>query len=212
MTIKKIYILFFTLLVTAVISAQNIELIASVSKSKLGVNQRLKIEFKVNRQGADDFSPPAFKNFDIIAGPSSSISQSRVNGKFSYSQAYIYIIKPKRTGVFNIPTATIEYRGKTITSNTVRVEVVKASEIPKDPNDPAYIASENVHIVTEISNTNPYVGEGIYVVYKLYFSHQVGLGGNWRFKETPQYNGFWNQDIKLKREDVKNTTYKGEQY
>lgn len=212
MSRKKGYILIFTLLITAVLSAQNIELIATVSKNKLGVNQRLKIEFKVNKQGADDFAPPTFKNFDVIAGPSSSISQSWVNGKVSYSQAYIYIIKPKRVGVFNIPKATIEYKGKTIASNTIRVEVVKASEIPKDPNDPVYIASENVHLVTEISNANPYVGEGIYVVYKLYFSHQVGLSGDWRVKEIPQYNGFWNQDIKLKREDVKNATYKGEQY
>ncbi len=212
MTLKKATILFFTLLMTAVVSAQNIELITTVSKNKLGVNQRLKIEFKVNKQGADDFSPPNFKNFDVIAGPSSSISQSWVNGKVSYSQAYIYIIKPKRVGVFTIPTATIEYRGETIRSNTVRVEVVKASEVPKDPNDPGYIASENVHLVTEISNTNPYVGEGIYVVYKLYFSHKVGLSGDWRVKEIPQYNGFWNQDIELKREDVKNSKYKGEQY
>jgi len=212
MSLKKLTILFFTLLITAVVSAQDIELIASVSKSKLGVNQRLRIEFEVNKQGADDFTPPNFKNFEVIAGPSSSISQSWINGKVSYSQSYIYIIKPTRIGLFTIPAATIGYRGKTVTSNTVNVEVVSASEVPKDPNDPSYVASENVHLVTEISNKKPYVGEGIYVVYKLYFSHQVGLSGDWRVKEIPQYNGFWNQDIELKREDVKNGEYKGQPY
>ncbi|MFK5878185.1 MAG: BatD family protein [Flavobacteriaceae bacterium] len=212
MILKKGYILILLLLITAIASAQNIELVASVSKSKLGVHQRLRIEFKVNKQGADDFQLPELKDFDVIAGPSSSISQSWVNGKVTYSQGYIYILKPKKVGVFTIPSAIIEYKGKTIKSNEVRVTVLRESEVPKDPNDPRYIASENVHLVTEISNTNPYVGEGIYVVYKLYFSNQVGLGGDWRVKEIPQYNGFWNQDIEQKREDVKIANYKGEEY
>ena len=102
MTFKKATILFFTLLMTVVVSAQNIELVASVSKSKLGIHQRLRIEFKVNKQGADDFKLPQLRDFDVIAGPSSSISQSWVNGKVSYSQGYIYILKPKRIGVFMI--------------------------------------------------------------------------------------------------------------
>ena len=212
MSLNKIYILIFTLLMTTTVSAQNIELVATVSKSKLGIHQRLRIEFKVNKQGADDFKLPQLKDFDVIAGPSSSISQSWVNGKVSYSQGYIYILKPKRVGVFMIPSATIEYKGKSIKSNTVRVTVLRESDVPKDPNDPGYIASENVHLVTEISNTNPFVGEGIYVVYKLYFSHQVGLSGDWRVKEIPQYSGFWNQDIELKREEVRNSKYKGEEY
>lgn len=212
MSFKKTYILILTLLMTTVVSAQNIELVATVSKSKLGVHQRLKIEFRVNKQGADDFQLPELEGFDVIAGPSSSISQSWVNGKVTYSQGYIYILKPKKVGVFTIPSATIEYKGKSIKSNEVRVTVLRESEVPKDPNDPGYIASENVHLVTEISNTNPYVGEGIYVVYKLYFSNQVGLSGDWRVKEIPQYNGFWNQDIEQKREDVKAANYKGEEY
>ena len=212
MSFKRTYILILTLLITAVTSAQNIELVATVSKSKLGIHQRLKIEFRVNKQGADDFQLPELKGFDVIAGPSSSISQSWGNGKVTYSQGYIYILKPNKVGVFTIPSATIEYKGKSIKSNEVRVTVLRESEVPKDPSDPGYIASENVHLVTEISNTNPYVGEGIYVVYKLYFSNQVGLSGDWRVKEIPQYNGFWNQDIEQKREDVKAATYKGEEY
>ncbi|MBV1888205.1 MAG: BatD family protein [Urechidicola sp.] len=212
MSFKRIYILCCLLLSVAFANAQKVELVSTVSKSKLGVHQRLRIEFKVNKQGADNFQLPELKNFEVLAGPSSSISQSWVNGKVSYSQGYIFILKPKRVGEFTIPPATIEYKGDIIKSNTVRITVLNASEVPKDPNDPAYIASENVHLVTEISKDKPYVGEGIYVVYKLYFSHQVGLSGDWRQKEIPQYNGFWNQDIKLNQEAVKNTTYKGEDY
>lgn len=210
MSFKHTNILFL-LLFTVTLFAQDAKLTTTVSKNKLGVNQRLKIEFAVNQQGADNFEAPDFKNFDIVGGPSSSINQSWINGKASYSQSYIYIIKPKKVGVFTIPSASIEYKGKKLYSNVLQVTVVKASEMPKDPNDPSYIASQNVRLTTEISKASPYVGEGIYVVYKLLFSDKVGLG-NWRMNEIPQYNGFWNQDIKVSKLDVKNITYNGEKY
>ena len=211
MSFKKISILFFALFSIATVLAQEVELKTTVSKNKLGVSQRLRIEFMVNKQGADNFEAPDFKNFKVVGGPSSSINQSWVNGKASYSQAYIYIIKPKRVGTFTIPSATIEYKGKKVTSNTVKVIVVSASEVPENPNDPSYIASQNVHLTTEISKGSPYVGEGIYVVYKLYFSEKVGLS-DWRMNEVPQYNGFWNQDIEVPKIEAKNVEYQGKKY
>jgi hypothetical protein len=211
MGFKKVSILFFVLFSMATVLAQEVELKTTVSKNKLGVNQRLRIEFVVNKQGADNFAAPNFKNFKVVGGPSSSINQSWVNGKASYSQAYIYIIKPKRVGTFTIPSATIEYKGKKVASNTVKVIVVSASEVPENPNDPSYIASQNVHLTIEVSKTSPYVGEGIYVVYKLYFSEKVGLS-DWRMNETPQYNGFWNQDIKVPKIEAKNVEYQGKKY
>jgi len=211
MSFKKISILFFALFSIATVLAQEVELKTTVSKNKLGVSQRLRIEFMVNKQGADNFEAPDFKNFKVVGGPSSSINQSWVNGKASYSQAYIYIIKPKRVGTFTIPSATIEYKGKKVTSNTVKVIVVSASEVPENPNDPSYIASQNVHLTTEISKGSPYVGEGIYVVYKLYFSKNVGLS-DWRMNEVPQYNGFWNQDIEVPKIEAKNVEYQGKKY
>lgn len=210
MSFKNVYILFFMLFTAVSISAQDAKLTTTVSKNKLGVNQRLKIEFTINKQGADNFVPPNFQNF-TARGPSSSISQSWVNGKASYAQTYIYILTPKKTGTFTIPSATIEYKGKTIKSNTLQIKVVSASEIPKDVNDPSYIAGQNVLLTTEISKTSPYVGEGIYVVYKLLFSEKIGLS-DWRMNEIPQYNGFWNQELEVKAVDVKNITYKGEKY
>ncbi len=210
MSFKNVYILFFTLFTAVSISAQDAELTTTVSKNKLGVNQRLKIEFTINKQGADNFVPPNFQNF-TAQGPSSSISQSWVNGKASYAQTYIYVLQPKKTGTFTIPAATIEYKGKTLSSNTIQITVVSASEIPKDVNDPSYIASQNVLLTTEISKTSPYVGEGIYVVYKLLFSEKIGLS-DWRMNEIPQYNGFWNQELEVKAVDVKKITYKGEKY
>ncbi|MBT8317891.1 MAG: protein BatD [Lutibacter sp.] len=210
MKIMKFYILAI-LLFTTHISIAQIEFKAEVSKNKLGVNQRFKIEFTVNKQGADNFVPPAFTNFKIVGGPSSSVNQSWINGKASYSQAYIYIIQPKKIGEFTIEPAKIEYKGETFTSNAVKITVTKEVEIPKDPNNPEYVAQQSIHLVAEVSNLSPYVGEGIYVVYKLFVSENINLNGS-RITESPQYKGFWNQDILVKDVNFKRGKYNGEDY
>lgn len=206
----KFYILSILLIASQVIFAQ-IEFNTSVSKNKLGVNQRFKIEFTVNKQGADNFKAPSFANFKIVGGPSSSVNQSWINGKVSYKHSYIYIIEPKRVGEFIIRPATIEYNDKIIKSNSVKIIVLRAVEIPKDPNNPMYIAQQNIHLVAEVSNLKPYVGEGIYVVYKLFVSENISVN-DWRVSESPQYNGFWNQDIEVKGIIVKKGKYNGKDY
>lgn len=191
--------------------AQKPELKVKISKNKLGVNQRLRVEFSVNKQGADNFEPPAFKNFRIVAGPSQSVSQSWINGKVSFSQSYTYILQPKRKGELIIGPASIQINGDTINSKMVKVIVVDAVDIPKDPNDPNYIAQQNIHLVAEISESRPYVGEGIYVEYRLYVSENVSVFDT-SVTEAPQYNGFWNQDIKINGYPVKMGKYNGEDY
>jgi len=191
--------------------AQTPELVASVNKNKLGLNQRVKIQFTINKQGADNFQAPNFKNFQIVSGPSQSISQSWVNGNASFSQSYNYIIKPLKKGEFLIPSASIKLNNKILTSKAVKVIVLDPVEIPKDPNDPNYIAQQNVHLVAEISKSSPYVGEGIYVEYRLYVSQNISVR-DFSYTDSPQYNGFWNQDIKIRGLTTQNGTYNGEQY
>ncbi|MDG2074072.1 MAG: BatD family protein, partial [Polaribacter sp.] len=207
---KSIYIFLFLSFIAQSIFAQA-EFKTTVSKSKLGVNERLRIVFSINKQGADNFSPPNFKNFNVVAGPSQSVNQSWINGRVTFSQSYTYFITPKAIGKFTIPEATIQLNGKTLKSNSVKVNVLKAIEIPPNPNDPNYIAQQNVHLVAEISKTRPYVGEGIYVEYKLYVSENISVN-DFSVTESPQYNGFWNQDIKINNLQIKSGVYNGEKY
>lgn len=207
----KFYIPLFISLLSLCMSAQDVALIAKVSKNKLGINQRLKIEFSINKQGGDNFSPPKFANFKVVGGPSQSVSQSWINGKVSFSQSYTYIIQPKRKGELIIGKASISIAGKTIKSKPIKIIVVDAVDIPKDPNDPDYVAQQNIHLVAEISKSRPYVGEGIYVEYRLYVSENISVYDT-SVTEAPQYNGFWNQNIKINGFPVKMGKYNGEKY
>ena len=206
---KLIFIFLFLLVLSTI--AQEATLKASVNKNKLGVNQRLRIEFSIDKQGGDNFSPPNFNNFRVVGGPSQSVRQSWINGKVSFSQSYTYIIQPIKKGEFTIASASIKIGGKLIKSEPVKIIVLDAVEIPQNPNDPNYIAQQNIHLVAEISKFSPYVGEGIYVEYRLYVSENVSVYDT-SVTEAPNYNGFWNQDIKINDFPVKIGKYNGEDY
>ncbi len=207
--LKNIQILIILLIVSQQLLAQDLSFKTAVSKSRLGLNERLRITFSINKQGSDDFTPPNFRNFKVLAGPMQSTNFSYVNGKQSFKQSYTYTIQPIKKGVFTIPSATVKLNGNTIKTNTVKITVTGAVEIPKNPNDPKYIAAQNIHLVAEISNTNPYVGESISVVYKIYVDVNKVSVRNWREIESPSFNGFWNQNIEVKQLKGQDGSFQG---
>ena len=206
---KRKYLTILILLVTVQSVVAQVTFKTVVSKSELGLNERLRIEFSIDCQGGDDFTPPDFNNFKVLAGPSQSSSFSSINGKTSYKLTYTYVIQPTAKGTFTIPSATVTYEGEQIKSNTVRITVTDAIDIPEDPEDPRYIAQQNIHLVAEVSDMTPYVGESISVVYKLFVDiNQVNVQ-NTREASSPSFNGFWNQNIEVKKWVAKNGTYGG---
>ena len=183
---------------------------AKTSKTQLGVNERLRIDFTMNEDG-DNFIPPSFENFKVVGGPSQSINNSWVNGVRSFSKSYTYFLAPKKRGVFTIGQSSIEIDGTTYKTSPIKIKVTAAVDIPKDPNDPNYIASESIHLVAEVSTTNPYLNEPVSVIYKLYVAENTGVR-NWSELDSPRYNDFWSQNIEVKRQNVKEGKYKGENY
>ena len=196
-------------LITSSISAQ-VTFQTKVSKKKLGLNERLRVDFEMNKDG-DNFNPPSFENFRIVGGPSTSVSNSWINGKRSFSKTYSYFLTPKRLGKFKINPATIEIDGEIYKSQVVQILVTKAVQKPKDGNNADYIVSNNIHLVAEVSKGSPYLNEAITVVYKLYVSPNTGVS-NWREIENPKYDGFWSQNIDIKGLKILNGKYKGEDY
>ena len=91
-----ICIIFFVLTSTNVLFSQ-VSFEAKVSKKRLGLNERLRVDFVMNQDG-DNFSPPAFENFTVVSGPNQSVSNSWINGVRSYSKTYSYYLMPKRKG------------------------------------------------------------------------------------------------------------------
>ncbi|MFS4468907.1 BatD family protein [Maribacter sp. 2210JD10-5] len=181
-----------------------------VSKPKLGLNERLRVDFTMNKDG-DNFNPPDFKGFRVLMGPSQSISSSWINGVRSYSKTYSYTLAPTARGKYTIQQATIVIGGKTYKSLAKEIEVTAAVDKPSDQMTADDIADENLHLVAEVSKSDPYMNEAISVVYKLYVSPAISVS-NYQPLDNPKYNNFWSQDIKVSALSARNGNYKGKPY
>ena len=95
---------------------------AKPSKKTIGINQRLRLDFTMKKDG-DNFEPPIFKGFSVVGGPNQSISNSYINGKRNYTKTYSYFLKPKSQGRFTIKQATIQINKKTYRTNPVDIVV-----------------------------------------------------------------------------------------
>ncbi|MNF29172.1 hypothetical protein D3C85_196690 [compost metagenome] len=183
---------------------------AKVSKTTLGLNERLRVDFIMNVDG-DNFNQPSFDGFRIIAGPSQQVSQSWVNGRSSFEKIYSYFLLPNQKGTLVIRQAAIEFNGQIYKTSPIKINVTAATEQPRDPNDTQISADDNLYLVADISKTNPYINEPITVVYKLYFSYNIGIT-NWRELNSPKYNDFWSQNIDIKQLVAEEGMFKGEKY
>jgi len=204
-----IFILFF---ITNTLLAQ-VKFEANVSKNTLGLNERVRIEFSMNEDG-DNFVPPNFEasGFRVVGGPSQSISQSWINGRSSFQKSYTYILLPLKKGNLVIKQAVIEINGQLYKTLPIKINVTNAVQQPNDPNEPPSVrADDNLYLVADISKTNPYVNEPITVVYKLYFSYNIGIT-NWRELNKPKYKDFWSQNIDIKQLVAEEGMFKGERY
>lgn len=181
-----------------------------VSKKRLGLNERLRVDFVMNQNG-DNFNPPAFQGFHVVSGPQQAVSRSWNNGVRSFSKTYTYFLTPKQKGIQTIAQATVIIDGEVYKTTPIDITVTAAVARPNDPNNVDYLADENLHLVAEISNYGPYLNEAITILYKIYFRNPISIS-NVQELESPEFSDFWNHPITISQRTVGNGTYKNEPY
>ena len=182
---------------------------ATVSKSVLGINERLRVVFEMNENG-DNFIPPEFRGFNIVGGPNQAISNSWINGKRTFSKKYTYFLSPKLKGKLIIGQASIEINGQLYKTSPIELDIKGVVDITPN-NNSDNLANNDIHLVAEISDFNPYINQAITIVYKLYYSPEVRIS-NVNEIDSPKYPDFWSHLIKIPRLEVKQGSYKGNPY
>ena len=210
MRYKIFFIVLFSVLTQVLAQENQISFIAEVSKNSLGINENLRVDFKMNQDG-DNFNAPNFDGFRVVGGPNQSVSNMWVNGERTFSKVYSYYLTPIKKGKLSIGQATIEINDKIYKTIPVKVTVSGSASITKNPDDPSYVVNENLHLVAEVSKVNPYLNEGFSVVYKLFFSPQINVTNVGEI-DSPKYSDFWSHNIKIPRLQIERGTYKGESY
>lgn len=221
---KKYLLLLFTIVATNSVFAQ-VKFETRVSRDEIGINENVRIEFYMNVDG-DNLGIPNFDNsgFRVIAGPSQMVSQSWINGRSSFNKAYSFTLMPLKKGKHIIKGATMEFNGQVYKSQPVTITVGNAVQQQQNPynsnpyyqqqqqqRQPLNAGKDGVHLVAEISKTNPYVNEPITVVYKIYVSNRSAVSG-WNETNKPKYSDFWSQNIDIKQFAIQQGTFNGESY
>jgi hypothetical protein len=201
----KKYIAILLLLFIQGLYAQ-IEFKAVPSKTTLGINEKLKVEFTMNGDG-DNFVPPSFSGFSV-AGPFQTISEPIVNKKKTYLKTYTYTLSPQKRGTFTIGQASIEINNKIYKTIPFKVTVTAAVQNGYVPAaQPVLKAGEGIYIVTEVSNSNPYLNEPVTVMHKIYVDEDAQVN-DYNQLDSPQYNGFWTQKVPY-NQTLEEGMYKG---
>jgi hypothetical protein len=157
---------------------------------------------------------PSLENLTVVGGPYQSTQVSIVNGRMTQTRSWTYALQPRAEGPAVIGPVTAGEE----TAPAIRIEVVAGSIRPQEParradpfgRDPFGTdpfedffgrrrqprTEPKVLVEVVPSRTTLHVGEPLLLTYSLYT--QVAWS-NLAFKEAPQFQGFWVEDLESPR-------------
>ena len=205
---NKILFIFLIFLLCITLTAQDLNVKAYADKTKLGLNEMLKITVEVSGEDTDvDFDFPRINNFrNHGVSQSSSSSFQFINGKTKVekTRSYTASLSPIKTGKFNIPSFEVKYKGKTYKTKSIKIIVTKDTQAPKsssstrrksadtDRTNSSANLNDNLFIKVRPHDTKVYVGQPLIVDFYLYSRYDVtGLD----FTSEADYDGFWKEDL-----------------
>ena len=225
---NKLYILVVFLFCGSLGFGQGVRFTADVGQPVIGTGNQFAITFSVNANG-ENFTPPNFGSFQVLAGPNLSTSMTSINGNTSVNISYSFILLASKEGQFSFGAASIFVNGRRYISNTVKINVVKGhpkqqqqqqqqnsgqtemdnSAIERRSGD----VKKSIFIRAVVDKTNVYTGQQVVVSYRLYT--RIGIDDS-QVNILPELNGFFSQDIKNMQQQQRTIwsveTYKGQRY
>lgn len=209
-------------LLALTLQAQEAQFTCSVDRVEIPLGQQFQVTYTLsggNLKRHSGFNAPDLnRHFLTLSGPSTSQQMQIINGRVSSSMSWTYVLQARGTGTFTVPAATLNYDGRTLQTNTVRVKVTKA--VPKSTQQTGDRGSESAAIDKEIrenlfiraiaNRTDVYLGEPITVTFKLYSRVAFQLENPIKL---PRMVGFWSEDIESPTQlRPKIEVYRGRQY
>ncbi|MCT4630530.1 BatD family protein [Winogradskyella sp.] len=155
-----------TLLLVPILATAQVSFEAKLRKDKIGVNETVYVDFIMDKD-SDSISFPAFKNFEIVSGPSKSISNTWVAGKRSYSKTFSYEIQPLQKGILEIEPASLVVDGIIYKTKVLHLKVVKKNRAKARADANIY---KKVYLQLEYPKKKLTLRDTLEISYKLYIS------------------------------------------
>lgn len=178
------------ILIVADGSAQKFTTSINTSNESVQVGDVFKLTYSISSSG--DFNVtgikrPSFTGFSFVK-ESSGESHRYINGKQNHAFEHTLYLKAKRKGTFKITPLTF-VTGTSETKSSFFSIQVGASD-PKSSIAPT--KNSNLFTRIEVSKKNPYKGESVLVVYKIYSRYNNLSLDNYDFSMT---DGVWTEEL-----------------
>ncbi len=205
---KSLIVIGFLLLMSfqSVFAGNNVRLQGS-AKQVVRVGETFQVVYELNANGGS-FEPPNFGSLSVLSGPnvSSSSNIQLINGHMSqsYTVIYSFYVQATQPGKITIGPAAIIVKGKKVTSNSLKINVVKGNapatatqgsasgSTNSNRQSGTNLPSDNVYIKATVSNKTPYLGQQIILTYDIYTKVPVS---NLNFNKLSSFGGFWSKDL-----------------
>ncbi len=185
----RIFLSFFILLIAFTSLDAQVRFVATADAKEIIKGGYLEVTFTLENASGTQFKPPAFKDFKVAGGPSTSQSTSWVNGKSTSSIGYTYTLLANKLGTLTIGPASIKVRNKTMNTRPIQVKVLKGK---KAANGAVTNIEDQVFIRAEPNVNEARIGQQILLDYKLYTVINIE---SYNIVSEPEYDGFYAQNI-----------------
>jgi hypothetical protein len=182
----------------------------SVIPGKMMIQQNETVELQFVIEGTTDvtaFTPPVFRNFEVVSGMNQTNGWTWVNGALSEYVSYSFMLRPTTKGKLPIASAIVKSKGKTYTTKPITIQVTNAvapSVVPgnaiTEEKPDYYLApgenakdkiKKNLFVKVSIDKKSCYVGEPLLATFQLF----TRLESESKIVKRPSLNGFSVVDI-----------------
>ncbi|MDO4802500.1 MAG: BatD family protein, partial [Prevotellaceae bacterium] len=191
--------------------------------SQVAVGEQFRLSYTIATHDVKDIRLGAVPSaFEVLVGPSTSTSSSfqMVNGKTSSNESttFTYVLMANKNGTFTIPAAHAVCGGKTVTSNSITINVsgkvsANSQSSKQRPTgvrpSGSKIRGNDLFITVNASKQCVYEQEPIILTYKVFTQVELtALDG-----KMPDLKGFHTQELALpQQKSFSRETYNGKTY
>ncbi len=172
-------------------TAPTVKILLGLPEVEVGDRVPLRIVVEGKADSNDPVLPEVSGLEIVFQGHAQSVQI--INLEVKSSRIFNYVVIPAKTGEFTIGPAQLEYGGKTIESEPVKLKVSESTE-PQQ----AETKEKSLIIEASVDNTAPYLGQQITLVFRFARSPDARIRN--AGYDLPDLPGFWNEGIESRRE------------
>ncbi|MBI1184713.1 hypothetical protein GC194_10600 [bacterium] len=197
------------LLCSLPIRAQEIRFLVEANKKTITLGNTITLTYKFIGGNATDFRPPKLVDIDYASYVTQGMEVRQFNNNVTRAVTFSFSIKPRKTGEFEIPPATVMYQGNRMESDKITIKVLDKSEAEKGIYEQI---AENVFVKAYLSKNNVYLGEQVKLTFKLFKKVNMPIA-ELNYKSVPEYDGFWKEVLQDNRNfEMKEELIDGERF